>query len=249
MRLRQVALVARDLEPVRERIFRLLGIEKDFADPGVGEFGLHNSVMSMGDTFLEVVAPMQPGTTAERLLERRGGDGGYMVLAQVDDIDPVRAKIDALGIRRVWTIERPDVRAFHVHPRDIGAAIVSFDQMKPYPEWLWGGPDWRDQVAANVGNITGVDIQGTDPEALAHRWSEAFSRPTYHEGGRFVMPLDDGSHVDFVEAVDGRGDGVAAVSFAVRDGDALRDAAARLDLDWQDNEVMLCGTVFRFDGL
>ena len=97
VRLRQVAMVAGELAPVRQQIFALLGIERDYADPGVGEFGLHNSVMSMGDTFLEVVAPTREGTTAGRLLSRRGGDGGYMVLAQVDKISPTSARIGELG--------------------------------------------------------------------------------------------------------------------------------------------------------
>ena len=34
--------------------------------------------MPVGDTFLEVVSPIDPKATAERYLARRGGDGGYM---------------------------------------------------------------------------------------------------------------------------------------------------------------------------
>ena len=73
MRLRQVAFVAENLMQVREELFQLLGLSEDYADPGVGEFGLENSVMTIGDTFLEVVSPTQTGTTAGRLLERRQG--------------------------------------------------------------------------------------------------------------------------------------------------------------------------------
>ena len=86
MRLRQVALVAKELAPTRDVLFRLLGLSEDFADPIVSQFGLRNSVVPIGDTFLEVVSPVEEGTTAGRLLERRSGDGGYMILLQVDDI-------------------------------------------------------------------------------------------------------------------------------------------------------------------
>jgi len=84
MWLRQVALVAKERDPVRHEIFELFGLDSDFEDEGVSVFGLHNSVMTIGDTFLEIVAPTQADTTAGRLLERMGGDGGYMILVQTD---------------------------------------------------------------------------------------------------------------------------------------------------------------------
>src|SRR5713226_5795789 len=110
MRLRQVALVAHDLEPVVADLCAVLGIDVAFRDPGVREFGLHNAVMAIGDTFLEVVSPVQPDTTAGRYLERRGGDGGYMVILQCDDLDADRRRVADLGIRVVWQIDLPDMK-------------------------------------------------------------------------------------------------------------------------------------------
>ncbi len=246
MRLRQVALVAGNLAPVREDIFTLLGIDTDYDDKGVAEFGLCNSVMSMGDTFLEVVSPITEDTTAGRLLDRRGGDGGYMVLAQVDDIVEISQRVDDLQVRKIWEIEREDVKAFHVHPKDMGAAIVSFDQMIPPEEWPWGGPDWRGQTARNVGNITACDLQSIDPDELAARWSKVFSRELDTADNQITMALDDGSKINFVKAEDGRGDGVCGLEFAVTDADAIRRAAGLLHLTWHFDEVILCGTRFRF---
>ncbi len=247
MRLRQVALVAENLTPVRDDLFTLLGIKADFRDPGVGEFGLVNSVMAMGDTFLEVVSPCQENTSAGRLLERRGGDGGYMVLAQVDDIDVVSERVEACSVRKIWEIARPEeVYAFHVHPRDLGAAIVSFDQMIPPEEWVWGGSDWRQQVAANVGNIAACDIQADQPLDMARRWAEVFDRELHSDNTGTRLLLDAGSYINFVAATDGRGDGVSAVEFEVRDEKAIRDAASLLHLTWHGNEVQLCGTRLRF---
>ena len=71
MHIRQVALVARDLEPVVADLCAVFGLEVAFRDPGVGEFGLHNAVMPVGTTFLEVVSPVREGTTAGRFLEKR----------------------------------------------------------------------------------------------------------------------------------------------------------------------------------
>jgi hypothetical protein len=87
VRLRQAVLVAAELEPVAGRLREELGLGEPYADPGVAEFGIHNAVFALGDAFLEVIAPTGPGTAAGRYLERRGGDGGYMLIFQLDDLD------------------------------------------------------------------------------------------------------------------------------------------------------------------
>ncbi|MDC0069114.1 hypothetical protein OAL10_10025 [Gammaproteobacteria bacterium] len=248
MKLKQVAMVAGELAPVRKQIFDVLGVKTDYDDPGVGEFGLCNSVMAIGETFLEVVCPKEEGTTAARLLERRGGDGGYMVIALVDNIQDVSRRIENLQMRKIWEVDREEVSAFHVHPKDIGAAIVSFDEMRPSDEWLWAGPGWRDRKSSHVGAITAVDVQADDPEAIATLWARAFGGNFYLEGDVLRMPLD-GGEVRFIEAADGRGDGVAAIEFSVIDGAAIMAAAESHQLSWFGNELMVCGTRFRFLGL
>src|SRR5262245_16796633 len=146
MHIRQIALVARELDPVVEDLCAVLGIVVGFRDPGVAEFGLRNAVMPVGTTFLEVVSPVRDDTTAGRFLARRGGDGGYMVILQTDDLDGDRARLARLGARVVWEATLDDIATIHVHPRDIGGAIVSVDQPRPPESWRWGGPDWRRSV-------------------------------------------------------------------------------------------------------
>jgi len=65
----------------------------------VGQFGLTNAVFAVGDTFVEVVAPARPDTTAGRYLERRGGDGRYMAIFQVPDLAAARRRLASLGVR------------------------------------------------------------------------------------------------------------------------------------------------------
>jgi len=140
IRLRQVALVGADLDSVVTTLGDVFGLRVCFIDPGVGAFGLHNALMMIGDQFLEVVSPTEDGTTAGRLLEKRSGDGGYMAIYEVDDLDRRVEHLQANGVRIVWSGDLPDIRGRHLHPRDVGGALVSIDQPVPNGSWTWGGP-------------------------------------------------------------------------------------------------------------
>ena len=173
IRLRQVALVATDLDRAVAELADALGLTVCFRDPGVAEFGLHNALMLIGDQFLEVVSPVIEGTTAARLLSKRGSDGGYMAIYEVDDLDRRAAHLAAAGVRTVWQIDLPDIRARHLHPRDVGGAIVSIDEPVPNGSWRWGGPDWvAHQDTSVVTAIAGIVVGAHDPAAMRSRWSE-----------------------------------------------------------------------------
>jgi Glyoxalase-like domain len=178
MHVRQVALVARDLEPVVADLCAVLGLEVGFRDPGVAAFGLHNAVMPVGTQFLEVVSPVRDGTTAGRYLDRRGGDGGYMVILQTTDLDADRRRLAALGVRIVWQITLDDIATVHLHPRDVGAAIVSLDEPRPASSWRWGGPGWEAHARTGVvRGFTSVTLAAPDPARLAARWAEVLGLP------------------------------------------------------------------------
>ena len=76
LRLKQICLVAADLDPVEEQLKEILGLEVAYSDPGLSQFGLKNIMLPIGNGFLEVVTPVEENTTAGRFLERRDGDGG-----------------------------------------------------------------------------------------------------------------------------------------------------------------------------
>jgi len=234
-RLRQVALVATHLDRVVDQLCETLQVERCFQDPGVGEFGLHNWLMPIGDTFLEVVAPMREDTTAGRYLDRRGGDGGYMTIFQTDDIAGARQRLHDEGVRVVWRHDGPRMCGTHVHPKDLPGAIVSIDWADPADHWEWAGPDWRDHVRTGlVSEIVGAEIQSSDPEGLAERWGQVLGRPVTSS----ALLLDDGaggvSSIRFVPIVDGRPEGLGGVDIRVADRSR---AGERHDI---------CGTRFYF---
>lgn len=175
IRLRQVALVARDLDATVDELCTTFGLTVCFRDPGVAEFGLHNALMTVGDQFLEVVSPVVDGTTAGRLLDRRGGDGGYMAIFEVDDLDEREEQWARHGVRVVWRGDfdhlSPGIRGRHLHPRDVGGAIVSFDQPDPPGSWRWAGPAWTAHADCSVVTaIAGIDVAAADIADMRARW-------------------------------------------------------------------------------
>lgn len=214
MRLRQIALVAHDLRPVERELIDAFDLEVCYRDPGLATFGLRHGLYAIGDHILEVVSPKQDGTTAGRYLDRRGGDGGYMVLVQVDDLDANRERLAGTDLRVVFEADGPGIRGIHLHPADVGGAIVSIDQNEPPEAWGWAGLDWAYHAASTVvDDLVAVDIQADDPAGLASRWSVALDRPV---GDDHSIALDDGM-IRFVPATDGRGDGLAAVDLVAVD--------------------------------
>jgi hypothetical protein len=214
--LRQVALVARDCGQVAGELSRAFGWPPPFHDPGVGRFGLTNAVFAAGDTFVEVVAPEQPDTTAGRYLERRGGDGGYMAIFQVPDLAAARRRVADLGVRVVWTADLPDIAATHLHPRDVPGAIVSLDWAAPEQTWRWAGPAWTGRVPDHApGGVTGLTIEVNDPGAAARRWAEVLGIGAARRGPAMVVELPEwGQRLRFVPAREGRGEGITEVTIA-----------------------------------
>ena len=126
IQLRQICLVARELEPVIEDLTSVLGINRCYVDPDVGQFGLENTLMPIGRNFLEVVAPIQDGTGGGRYLDRRGGDGGYMVITQEDSLETwqtIRQRAMDAGVRIAHEAQRGDWHLCQLHPGDLKAAF------------------------------------------------------------------------------------------------------------------------------
>jgi len=209
MRLRQVALIARDLQTTVDDIRRLLELGEPFHDPGVGVFGLHNAVLPVGDTFLEIVSPLRDDCSGARYLERRGGDGGYMVIVQTDDLAGARQRIEAARARIVFEHALDDIATIHLHPRDTGGCLLSIDAAEPPSEWRWAGPDWRDRIrTVCCESITGVEIQCDDVTDVAARWARILGRPALAVPAAGVEIALDGSTIRFVPLRDNRGEGL-----------------------------------------
>ena len=182
IRLRQIALVAHDLESTLKELHATFGLEVAFRDPGVATFGLVNAVLPVGEQFLEVVSPTQEGTAAGRQLERMGGDGGYMVICHTDDQAPFKARASALGIRSAIEVEDHGYGIWQLHPGDTGGSFLEIDFQpgwddEPKP-WMPAGKHWHDAVRTDVvDGIAGVELAAKAD--VPARWREILGQPAF----------------------------------------------------------------------
>jgi len=243
MRLRQIALVAHDLEPVAQRLHDAFGLKVAFRDPAVGVFGLINVVMPAGGEFLEIVQPVTDDASAARYLKRRGGDAGYMLIFQTDDAKKHRDRLVAQGLRAV--AQRDGHYSFtHFHPGDFGGVLVSIDSVgdgsgwrERMSDWPPAGRDWRDHPAGpDVIGIAGATVQAKDPEAAAARWSELLQVP--YVGA--TLNLEGGS-LRFIPPVDGDGTGIVAIDIAVTDPERSLERAKSNGMQMQDGAIQIGG--------
>jgi hypothetical protein len=219
MRLRQIALAATDLEGSVAALCDVLGIEVGLRDPGVGVFGLDNAVMPVGETFLEVVSPVRDDATAKRWIARRGGDAGYMLILQCDDVAAQGrevARAEGAGAKKVWEGEHAGGRTAHFHPRELGA-ILSLDGMPAWNEWVWAGPTWRDHVRTDTTTaIVGAELASADPGKLAARWGAVVGvAPGSDASGRPEIALPRGGRLVFVPG--DTGDALVGLELALAD--------------------------------
>ena len=119
VRLRQIALVAKDLAKAKDILTNVLGTEVIYVDPEVGQWGLENFLVALGGDVLEVVSPFKPGTAAGRTLEKKG-DGGYMLIMQHPDAQKRREYIEQKALAKViYSHEGKDSVMVQYHPKGI----------------------------------------------------------------------------------------------------------------------------------
>lgn len=249
LNLRQICLVAPELEPVVDNVREIFGVDVCYRDPAVGKYGLVNALFVFGRAFLEIVAPVRENTTAGRFLARTGGVGGYMVIFDCDDPEVRRERAQAMGVRIAHLLQYDTYRGSQFHPVDCRATMLEFDHTDgaedldgPYHP---AGEHWRDfQRLDRVQGISQVDIESPDHADLAAHWSRLMDRPV--SAGE-----DDVPHIDcdlgtlrFVRAAPGTPERPCAAHVQVSDPTAVLAAAARRGLPVFAGGVFIAGMNF-----
>ncbi len=204
--------------------------------------------MPVGRNFLEVVAPIEENTAGGRYLDRRQGDGGYMVITQADSKATqmaVRQNATDYGVRVAHETQRGDWHLIQLHPGDLKAAFfeIESDAHNDF-DGYWhpvGGLGWEDQVKQDVTvDFKAVELQSDDPVALAELWGNVVGVPIERADDGLVLPLNN-AELRFVEASDGRGPGLGGLDVWVADRDAILAQAKSRGCYVSDTQVNVGG--------
>lgn len=244
-RLRQICLVAADLEAAVENVEAIFGVKVCHRDSAVGKYGLENALFPFGKTFLEIVAPTRSGTAAGRFLERSGGVGGYMAIFSCDDMERRRAHAENLSIAVAHTMDSPEFFGIQLHPRDCRAAMIEFDRTaggeSPDGPYHPAGEHWRDAVRTDVTRtMTEIEIESPDPEGIAAHWARILERPL----GADRTITTEMIGIRFVKGMDAR-ETLRTIVVDIADRPALERAAAARGIKIKENALELCGVRFR----
>ncbi|MCY4094620.1 MAG: hypothetical protein OXG05_05755 [Gammaproteobacteria bacterium] len=218
LRLRQICLLAYDLEWTSNLLCAAFDAKVVFRDPNMAAGGnLTNTHIRLGDSFLETVCPSdrawKDSTTQTRLLERNG-DCGYMAIVQVPDVSVASLSMaeqgNAIGMVSGGLIQCP------------GEPGSGFADMKSR-NYVLGEP-----LPKNEGTVAGVNVQfhprdfGTLAE-IQENWPghDEFPRNKgayFPAGNAWQRDVDSRPH-------GGVTTGFAAVEIAPRDSDPIEVCA------------------------
>jgi methylmalonyl-CoA/ethylmalonyl-CoA epimerase len=131
MKIEHVAIAARNNNESLKFWRDALGL-KVKAIETVEEQGVHASMLQIGESHIELLEPVDEGSTVARFLEKRG-PGIHHIAIHVDDINLMLERLKDFGVRLIDEEPRRGARdtlvAF-VHPSSAGGVLVELVQYK-----------------------------------------------------------------------------------------------------------------------
>jgi hypothetical protein len=191
-RFRQICLAAPRLADVEPAMTALLGAPVCFRDQAVAKYGLENALWNLGDMFVEIVAPIAAGTTAQRFIERADNPlwGGYMAIFDCENPRERGAHAEKIGVKKIvdHTHAYPAgvYTGVQLHPRDCRAAMIEFNRTEgggAHPEkYAPAGPDWTGWPKTQT-RVDHIVLEGR--EDLGAHWAAIVQRPLEQNMLRF----------------------------------------------------------------
>ena len=133
-RVDHVALAVSDLDASIEHYQRVWGLTLSHREV-VAEQGVEEAMFRLGDTYLQLVAPLSPDTPVGRFIDRRG-EGLHHIAYEVEGIEAALAS--AREHELVLVDQEPrrgsrNTRVAFVHPRTNHGVLVELVEIPPDP--------------------------------------------------------------------------------------------------------------------
>jgi|SRR5215213_3367581 len=90
------------------------------------EQGVREAMLAVGDSYIQLLAPLSPASTIAKFLDTRG-PGIQQVAYRVADLDAVSARLRERGMRLLYEQPRRGTagsRVNFIHPKDAGGVLV-----------------------------------------------------------------------------------------------------------------------------
>lgn len=174
-RLRQVALLVRDLSEAEHLYRRVLGMEPCRGGE-LPEYGLKNLVLPAGNgTFIELLQPTPGDSAAGRFLSRRG-EAPYLLVFETKEYDRMLPHLKSQGVRITAEIQQGGTRSAFVHPSSANGAFLEIvevlDSADPWPP---AGPDWKAKESnLRTRQLRQVAILVRDLDQATQHWGDLF---------------------------------------------------------------------------
>jgi len=219
---------------------------------------LKNFLIPIGGDFIEVVSPTKPGTTAGRLIEKRG-DGGYMIIMQTEDAKKRREYIEAKGLSKViFEHSYTDSVCIQYHPKGIkGGMMPELDSHIPGPKnptpvqsrfspWHACGSD-VDRYRAGMQRTEHLTLEGCvlrlqpgdlGHEAAAREWEAIFGVVRSRDLLAFTN-----ARLGFIPGRQGQPEGLVSITIGVKGQDkydAILERARQAGVCGNDG-IDMCG--------
>ncbi len=127
-RIDHTAVAVRDLDEAVTRYAGLLG-GRTGERIVMEDQGVEVAFVSLGDTQLELVQPLDPTSGVARFLDSRG-EGLHHVGVAVDDLDAELRRLEADGVRLIDRVPRRGAHGLiaFIHPHGTGGVLVELVQ-------------------------------------------------------------------------------------------------------------------------
>ena len=128
-RLDHVGVAVADLAAARALYEQVLGLEVTHEEV-IEDQGVHELLLSTGDAFVQLVAPLSPDTPVGRFLARRG-EGLHHVGYAVPDVAAALADLRAQGVEVIEPAPRigsGGTTIAFLHPKSMGGVLVELVQ-------------------------------------------------------------------------------------------------------------------------
>ena len=120
-----VGFAVRDLDAAIEFYGRAFGFPLVHRERNE-EQGVEEAMIGIGDSCIQLLAPLSPESTIGKFLDRNG-EGIQQVAFRVTDVDDAAARLRAAGLRLLYDAPRRGTagsRVNFVHPKDCGGVLV-----------------------------------------------------------------------------------------------------------------------------